>query len=378
MFWASQRMATRIEDMAHCLMGFFSVTMPLIYGEGKKAFIRLQEEMIKVSDDQSILAWKVPQSECSGQMFYGLLAGSPAAFKDTGHLIFPFPTKDPSSQPTTIGNGALQVELLVQPPWIISLDDAARLRHMPTGSFMENYRPAVLNCRFSRDGNYFPCIDLWCLDSDSSRFARVNPWSLTERSLESSIVPLRFKYRSISSLPLRTILPHHAKTFFERFLGSTPLDLQLISVSHKPPQSTPFGFYLRFLNDSISTHEGYLVDRWFGDDRVLQRGYHFKGNSQENNCLDTKTRKRGDDIDRSKETTRIVEGLVRIRLADIVQEDTSTSTEYFKGSHSFAEDNRVRVVALALGVNLILNHFLGSNVWEREAWCRIVELKQGM
>jgi hypothetical protein len=31
--------------------------MPLLYGEGKRAFIRLQEEIMKETDDQSLFAW---------------------------------------------------------------------------------------------------------------------------------------------------------------------------------------------------------------------------------------------------------------------------------------------------------------------------------
>ncbi|PNP44219.1 hypothetical protein THARTR1_11110 [Trichoderma harzianum] len=57
MSWASNRTTTREEDVAYCLLGIFDVNMPLLYGEGHKAFQRLQEEIIKRSDDQSILAW---------------------------------------------------------------------------------------------------------------------------------------------------------------------------------------------------------------------------------------------------------------------------------------------------------------------------------
>jgi hypothetical protein len=38
MSWASKRNTTRSEDMAYCLMGLFDVNMPLLYGEGSKAF----------------------------------------------------------------------------------------------------------------------------------------------------------------------------------------------------------------------------------------------------------------------------------------------------------------------------------------------------
>jgi hypothetical protein len=47
MSWASSRQSTRLEDQAYSLMGIFDINMPLLYGEGKKAFIRLQEEILK-------------------------------------------------------------------------------------------------------------------------------------------------------------------------------------------------------------------------------------------------------------------------------------------------------------------------------------------
>jgi hypothetical protein len=59
MSWASQRMCTRGEDVAYCLLGLFNVNMPLLYGEGKHAaFRRLQLEILKDSNDESIFAWR--------------------------------------------------------------------------------------------------------------------------------------------------------------------------------------------------------------------------------------------------------------------------------------------------------------------------------
>jgi hypothetical protein len=56
MSWASRRETTREEDIAYCLMGIFNVNMAIIYGEGsRKAFRRLQEEIMKNSFDYSIL-----------------------------------------------------------------------------------------------------------------------------------------------------------------------------------------------------------------------------------------------------------------------------------------------------------------------------------
>lgn len=57
MSWASERVTTRTEDMAYCLLGIFDVNMPLLCGEGTKAFARLQEEILKKTYDHTLLAW---------------------------------------------------------------------------------------------------------------------------------------------------------------------------------------------------------------------------------------------------------------------------------------------------------------------------------
>ncbi|KAI0635355.1 heterokaryon incompatibility protein-domain-containing protein [Trametes polyzona] len=57
MSWAARRQTTRVEDEAYCLLGIFGVHMPTIYGEGGNAFLRLQEEILKKTSDQSLFAW---------------------------------------------------------------------------------------------------------------------------------------------------------------------------------------------------------------------------------------------------------------------------------------------------------------------------------
>ncbi|KAN0089681.1 HET domain containing protein [Hyaloscypha variabilis] len=83
MSWAAKRQTTRVEDVAYCLMGLFDVNMPLLYGEGKKSFIRLQKEIINSSNDFSIFAWY--QSSSHGWLTRperrGILAPAPSAFK---------------------------------------------------------------------------------------------------------------------------------------------------------------------------------------------------------------------------------------------------------------------------------------------------------
>ncbi|PIL26315.1 hypothetical protein GSI_12071 [Ganoderma sinense ZZ0214-1] len=48
---------TRVEDEAYSLMGIFGVNMPTNYGEGRKAFIRLQYEIMQHGCDMSLFAF---------------------------------------------------------------------------------------------------------------------------------------------------------------------------------------------------------------------------------------------------------------------------------------------------------------------------------
>ena len=107
MAWAAYRETTRPEDIAYCLMGIFSVNMPMLYGEGKRAFLRLQEEIIKSSDDQSLFAWI--DTDASPTSLHGLLATSPSQFAFC-HDILPYQDWQPRT-PYLMTNRGLQIEL---------------------------------------------------------------------------------------------------------------------------------------------------------------------------------------------------------------------------------------------------------------------------
>jgi len=98
MFWASFRVTTRLEDEAYCLMGLFGVNMPLIYGEGRRAFYRLQVEITKETNDQSILAWydlSAPSWSTNGVGSRSdVLASSPKAFASSGDIELRGPSRD--------------------------------------------------------------------------------------------------------------------------------------------------------------------------------------------------------------------------------------------------------------------------------------------
>ena len=55
--WASTRKTTRVEDQAYSLLGIFDINMPTLYGEGERAFRRLQEAIMQRIPDQSLFAW---------------------------------------------------------------------------------------------------------------------------------------------------------------------------------------------------------------------------------------------------------------------------------------------------------------------------------
>ena len=110
MYWASGRETTRIEDRAYSLLGLFNVSMPILYGEGSRAFTRLQEEIIRSSSDHTLFAWELTQNSS------GLLADSPDAFANSVNVrelsqrdydnIFAFPKLD-----YTVTNMGIHIKL---------------------------------------------------------------------------------------------------------------------------------------------------------------------------------------------------------------------------------------------------------------------------
>lgn len=100
MSWAAHRQTTKVEDQAYSLLGIFDINLPVIYGEGSRAFARLQEEIMKTHADQSIFAWHVmrpPRVGVSNQVEMptrldsipptDLLASTPAEFEQCRDIV---------------------------------------------------------------------------------------------------------------------------------------------------------------------------------------------------------------------------------------------------------------------------------------------------
>ena len=84
MSWAADRITTREEDRAYSLLGLLDVNMPMLYGEGKRAFQRLQLEIIRTSNDQSIFAWD-PEGKAP-RISGSILADDPSLFCDCNDM----------------------------------------------------------------------------------------------------------------------------------------------------------------------------------------------------------------------------------------------------------------------------------------------------
>ncbi|KAI6007491.1 hypothetical protein EDC04DRAFT_971582 [Pisolithus marmoratus] len=101
MSWAAERRTTLVEDEAYSLIGLLNVNMSMLYGEGKKAFQRLQLQFMRMSNDQSVFAWRAGKTgstevvegteggNANGEMGWtsAVLPDSPIAFRGCHDVI---------------------------------------------------------------------------------------------------------------------------------------------------------------------------------------------------------------------------------------------------------------------------------------------------
>jgi hypothetical protein len=217
MSWASHRKTSRLEDMAYCLLGIFDVNLPLIYGEGRKAFRRLQEAIMVTTPDQSLfawghfvqkaantitedqflghkpIAWKAPEDRVP---LLGLLAESPADFSSSQDI-----------QPVTHGfvhhlnrlgapsivNGGILLNLVI-------------VKDLAAASYWDDIRVAqpdrlevaVLLCRDGKSGSFLVGVPL-------------HPWedeyySRTRELLRLDMFVSHFRFKQQTRL--RHLMPH--------------------------------------------------------------------------------------------------------------------------------------------------------------------------
>ena len=181
--WAANRTTTRVEDRAYSLMGLLDVNMPMLYGEGKKAFHRLQLEIIRSSNDQSIFAWG---DDSDNVRIGSILADDPSFFEDCyntklmGHdeFIKNFPelssTNADHFDVFPITNRGIQIWMLLRP-------------HRDSNSVFKAYLPCW------RGREFLASIDLVLWDSNYYRHPSAWDASLEDSPAEFCQVYLRYQ-----------------------------------------------------------------------------------------------------------------------------------------------------------------------------------------
>jgi hypothetical protein len=175
-----------IGGYGYSLMVIFDVNMPLLYGEGQeKAFLRLQEEIIKKTDDHSLFAWELQPRYA----IHALFAPSPSAFKNSQYIV-PSIRRGPTT-PYSPTNQGLQITL-------------------PTGEHSRsNLYAAALNCINQRTGTR---LGVYLKQIGENRFVRTRLGQLPKLGLDRWVrgfKPFEYKQIYIPQVPLTSYRPQH-------------------------------------------------------------------------------------------------------------------------------------------------------------------------
>jgi hypothetical protein len=251
MSWAANREATRAEDVAYSLLGIFDVNMPLLYGEGKvKAFRRLQEEIMKISEDETLFAWDRTESTATG-----VLASEPKEFSGARYLI-PWLSDDPVI-PHTMTHRGLRIWLQY-----FRMEELSELRSKAGRSLLTALAP--------QSGSM----------SDSTRMQTV--WAVLRCHIvhdftQAVLLPLQ---HVVADIYLRAPDAHIAllSTIACKALEKRPP--REIYVRNIPtPNSTPrrYGILIRTLPEDVSITEVMPAECWNPEDMILQRNINGIG-----------------------------------------------------------------------------------------------------
>jgi len=151
--------------------------MPPMYGEGENAFQRLQLEILKISDDESLFAWTDSQDQSGG-----LLARSLSAFEDSD--CFSSKEHDREKPPYTMTNKGLQMET-----YLLETRDTESLKKDPVRCYLlplESFPPIAIQLR-QIEGNQFARIS-------SGAFFSMNDYQSKEFEKNISIRNTRTKF----------------------------------------------------------------------------------------------------------------------------------------------------------------------------------------
>jgi hypothetical protein len=109
--WAALRETTRVEDLAYCMLGLVDINMPMLYGEGPRAFYRLQLEIIRKTSEHSIFAWEPVQAVQKDWQLTTVLAPSPSFFQNAAHIKLVEQAKFQEATTHEVTNNGLRITL---------------------------------------------------------------------------------------------------------------------------------------------------------------------------------------------------------------------------------------------------------------------------
>ena len=234
--WAAKRETTRVEDIAYCLLGIFRVNLPLLYGEGERAFIRLQEEIVRNSDDLSLLAWVSSKDDipANADCYSGIFAQHPRDFKASNNLAL---TNDVKFTPEyTMTNKGLKIQTQL------------------TYSRSEDLHILELNCHNVGDPRM--TLGIFLKHQGAGVFARARPHLFASKGNVSSITDCKsfFLSKSISSTLASSLHTVHRCSFVVCELKSD----YWYNVAAKPEALWDSGksmFITAGLNDFVGCYE---------------------------------------------------------------------------------------------------------------------------
>jgi hypothetical protein len=248
MSWAADRRATRAEDIAYSLLGLFDVNMPLLYGEGKlKAFRRLQEEIMKISEDETLFAWESVNVSTDSSSA-GVLAQDPKDFWEARHMV-PF-ASDAPLVPYTMTHRGLRI-------WL-SLFSA----HRPRDSIIQDLTPWIKPLRSP--------IMIWSSGDDDLLWGALR-CHVAHDFHNTVVIPLR---RLNANSYARDTSTNVALITTGRIPPHVQVEEAYIRNSHVPTFSNSFkrryGFLIRNLPPGFSIAKVLPMDYWDSKGKILQ------------------------------------------------------------------------------------------------------------
>jgi hypothetical protein len=215
MSWAARRETTRIEDMAYCLFGIFGINLPTLYGEGDRAFLRLQEELVKSSNDLSLLAWLSPKPEPPTDIdhYCGVFAQHPRQFQSSDRTSL---INDMKFTPDfTLTNKGLKIQTELYFSVAVGLH--------------------ILNINCQNSEHPEKTLGIYLKHQGASVFARARPHlfalikdadSVTEnRSIFLSKIMMRSVAESLNTVHACSFMIHQSNDAYQSFVAAIPENL---------------------------------------------------------------------------------------------------------------------------------------------------------